>query len=183
VPNTFFNNLLETDRTAPMRNPRLSDDEDDPELLSRRLRERRALKGLDCVYRTAADTLRRFRCAKSAQCCQLRNTGREPYLFPVEWMRIVAALRAAGRSIPEPRPDGACAFLSSDRTRCAIYEDRPFGCRTFFCHRVKGPGEVPTAPLYELSARVTAVSDALDPGAELRRLTELLEAHALRRPR
>lgn len=166
-----------------MRNPRLPDDEDEHELLSRRLRERRALEGLESVYRKAADTLRRFRCAQSAECCQLRKAGREPYLFPVEWMHIAAALRAAARSLPEPRSDGACAFLSPDRTRCAIYEVRPFGCRTFFCRRVKGPGEVPTAPLHELSARLTALSDALDPGAKPKRIALLIEEHALRRPR
>lgn len=137
--------------------------------------DRRALKGLDAVYRRSAELLKGFGCAETAECYRLRDTGREPYLFPIELLRVRRALDAVGRAMPPPREDGACRLLSDDGLRCSIYADRPFGCRTFFCSRVHGPRRFPESELHQLTARLTRVSDERDPGAHPRPLTELLD--------
>ena len=51
------------------------------------------------------------------------------------------ALRAAGRTrLPETSnaATGACPMLDA-KSRCMIYESRPFGCRTHFCAAAGGP--------------------------------------------
>jgi Fe-S-cluster containining protein len=143
--------------------------------LPRRIAERAALKALDAVYRKAGELLAGFGCALSGECCQLAATRREPYLFPIEQLRVRRALESAGREVPPARAEGGCALLDASGRRCSIYADRPFGCRTFFCDRVKGPGPMPTAQLLGLTARLTRVSDELDPGARPRPLSELLD--------
>ncbi len=150
------------------------DDEEEVQS-ARKVAERRALNELDAVYRKAQALLGGFGCADSAECCRLRDTRREPYLFPVELLRLRGALEKAGRAIPPPRPDGACRLLTEDGRRCTVYLDRPFGCRTFFCGRVTGPRAFPEPELHALTARLTRVSDSLDPGAHPRELTTLLD--------
>ena len=81
-------------------------------------------------------------CANRAECCRFRLTGRTPQ--PTLGEALVAALgwRAAGRKSPPPvesnAKDGACPFLDPATARCAIYRDRPFGCRTHFCEAAGG---------------------------------------------
>ncbi|MBI5545497.1 MAG: YkgJ family cysteine cluster protein [Deltaproteobacteria bacterium] len=123
--------------------------------------ERRALRELELVYRRVEEILAGFSCPKSGECCLLARTGRVPYLLPLEQLRLSRSLGAQGRGWPEPRADGACAFLDESGLRCSVYADRPFGCRTFFCER--GAGRAPAnASLHELSARLTAASDKLE---------------------
>lgn len=148
-------------------------DENEPSVEPARVRERRALRELDAVYREIERTLQGFGCAASGECCRLAVTRREPYLLPVERLRLTRALERAGLPWPVARADGACALLDESGVRCSVYADRPFGCRTFFCSRRTGPKREPTAALHALSARVTAASDGLEPGGEPVPITRL----------
>jgi Fe-S-cluster containining protein len=69
--------------------------------------------------------------------------------------------------VPEVRADGGCPFLEPDGKRCSVYASRPFGCRTFFCHRMRGPAREPieaVALWYERLDRVAHTLDAECPG-------------------
>lgn len=129
--------------------------------LPRKLAERAALKDLDAIYRLADEALAPFGCAESADCCNLTRTGRQPYLWPVELLKVQKVIAARGGKVV-PREDGACPLLSAEG-RCTIYADRPFGCRTFFCERVTGPGNLPRQRLVDLTRRLTDVAERLDP--------------------
>jgi Fe-S-cluster containining protein len=101
-------------------------------------------------------------CDASAECCSFSNTGREPYPTAVE----LAEIELARRRNPAPRKrslpalgERRCPLLGDDR-RCTIYASRPFGCRTFFCHRGRGPdGEPVVLPRAELRRISNAILD------------------------
>src|SRR5208283_6232153 len=101
---------------------------------------RRALQHLSAVYRLADAAYRPYRCPGTAECCQLATTKREPWLWPIEWEALLAA---KGGHLPAERADGGCPFLAEDGKRCSVYAARPFGCRTFYCHRIQGPAHEP----------------------------------------
>ena len=46
--------------------------------------------------------------------------------------------------------------------RCSAYVSRPFGCRTFFCHRIRGPAREPIEAVALLSERLERVAQTLD---------------------
>ena len=48
-------------------------------------------------------------------------------------------LARTGRGSLPAAPDGACPMLGRETGHCAIYADRPFGCRTHFCAAAGGP--------------------------------------------
>jgi Fe-S-cluster containining protein len=143
-----------------------------------------ARRELRALYAEVDALLEPFRCEGTTECCRFAITGREPYPTAVELdavQRAIAAVggpRAAfggGRHLPLAR-DGRCPLLDA-AGRCRIYESRPFGCRTFFCERVEGPGKLPRRELLALGARVAALSARAfpaDPAA--RPLTRALEA-------
>lgn len=106
----------------------------------------------------------RFSCQASGECCHFEVTGRQPWLWPSEWRTLLAALRRDGRALPPARADGACPFLDA-ANRCTVYEARPLGCRTFFCHRRVGPGREPAAATNALAERLAALNLATDPQA------------------
>ena len=62
---------------------------------------------------------------------------------------------AADRRAPLPAP--------RRRGRCRIYASRPFGCRTFFCDRVQGPGKLPRAEVQRISRRIADLSAQFAP--------------------
>jgi uncharacterized protein len=135
---------------------------------SQRARARRlAVQEVSTVYRLADESYRPYSCPGSAECCQLATTKREPWLWPVEWELLLAA---KGGQVPPPRPDGGCPFLDADGQRCSVYASRPFGCRTFFCHRVSGPAREPIEAMAVLSARLERVAQRLDTDASARPL-------------
>ena len=78
--------------------------------------------------------------------------------------------------LPPPRADGGCPFLDGAGKRCTVYEDRPLGCRTFFCHRMTGPAEVPSNVTNALFERLKALNLALDDEAQVRSLPQWYEA-------
>jgi hypothetical protein len=92
-----------------------------------------------------------YGCETSGDCCRFGVTGREPYPTAIELFELERAVRARGglsrrRALPlapAVRDERRCPLLSNDG-RCSVYASRPFGCRTFFCHRAHGPaGESP----------------------------------------
>ncbi len=111
------------------------------------------------MYRLADVAYRPYSCPGTAECCQLATTKRQPWLWPVEWELLLAA---KGGQVPPPRPDGGCPFLDADGKRCSVYASRPFGCRTFFCHRVSGPAREPIEAMAALSRRLARVAQTLD---------------------
>ena len=128
----------------------------------RRRAERQAQLELDAIYRQAEEVYAGWGCPRSGECCQLAKTGREPYVWPVEWQRLAVALRKEERLPLAARPDGACPLLD-DRGRCSAYADRPLGCRTFFCGRGSGPSVVKREQITALMTRLERVSLQLDP--------------------
>jgi Fe-S-cluster containining protein len=113
-----------------------------------------------------------FSCPATAECCHLAVTTRPPWLWPTEW----AVLREALPSIPPPRPGGGCRLLDAAGLRCTAYDARPFGCRTFFCEKRRGPVNEPTARTHALLDELRSLNVALDPLAAPRPIDEWFEA-------
>lgn len=126
-------------------------------------------KALLALYAEVDAALSPWTCGASAECCNFANTGREPYPTAVELAEVKHAIRASGVTIGAAgkkkhltvvggaaegrsagtgarRDDRTCPMLS-EQGRCLIYASRPFGCRTFFCARIEGPGKLPRAEL------------------------------------
>ncbi|MBL8956286.1 MAG: YkgJ family cysteine cluster protein [Myxococcaceae bacterium] len=109
------------------------------------------------VIYAKADTLwSRWSCPASGECCQLAKTKREPWLYPSEWRVLTKE-----RPLPPPRADGACPFLAEGR--CTRYADRPLGCRTFFCERIRGPASQPAHEMNALLERLARVNGDAEP--------------------
>jgi Fe-S-cluster containining protein len=112
-----------------------------------------------------------YSCDASTDCCRFGVTGREPYPTAVELAELDRAVRARGglgksRSLPVAG-ERRCAMLSDDG-RCRIYQARPFGCRTFFCERARGPAgesvrELPRSEIQRLSRAVADLSARFAP--------------------
>jgi Fe-S-cluster containining protein len=119
------------------------------------------LKETRAIYRRADALFARFSCPSSGECCQLKATGREPWLWPSEWELLMQ-----GRPVPPPRADGGCPFLDESGKRCTAYADRPLGCRTFFCARVRGPSKQPVLEMNALLKRLEAVNRGADEDAQ-----------------
>lgn len=78
-------------------------------------------------------------CLRLTECCQFKRTGLTPYLTKGEALVAAQALRATGRKKLPNEINGACPLLHPASSRCLIYADRPFGCRTHFCAAAGGP--------------------------------------------
>ncbi|HYH99040.1 YkgJ family cysteine cluster protein [Hyalangium sp.] len=150
--------------------PRNWDDEDEA-LVTGAVAETRALRELRAIYRQADAAYAPFSCPSSGECCQLSRTGRQPWLWYPEWK-----LLTSHRPLPPKRADGGCPYLDAAGRRCTVYADRPFGCRTFFCERIRGPARQPADTVDALLRRLEAVSQRVMPGLTGPR--PLLEWHA-----
>ncbi|MFL5319168.1 MAG: YkgJ family cysteine cluster protein [Myxococcaceae bacterium] len=106
------------------------------------------------VFRKADEAYKPYSCPASGECCQLQKTNREPWLYPSEWQ----VLRDAVDALPETRADGGCPFLDAEGKRCTVYASRPFGCRTFFCERIRGPKRQPAAEVDALIRRLDSLN-------------------------
>lgn len=148
------------------------DDDDGP---PRAVVRKRVLAETRELLRRASTLFARWSCPASGECCQLRTTQRPPWLWPSEWELLLERLRRDGRPLPPPREDGGCPFLDDAGARCTVYADRPFGCRTFFCQRVKGPTKQPTLETDALLRQLGAANLEWQDSAEPR---PLLEWHA-----
>jgi Fe-S-cluster containining protein len=129
---------------------------------TRAQRERAALGALAVVYREADAAWAPFSCPASGECCQLATTRRQPWLWRAEWVRVTERLKRDGRPLPPPREDGGCPLLDAGGKRCTVYEDRPLGCRTFFCGRIRGPSRQPAEVMEALQRKLERLSAALD---------------------
>lgn len=78
-------------------------------------------------------------CRLRAECCHFKLTGKTPHLTRGEALLAARALKTTGRKSLPARDDGACPLLDPQTSRCLIYADRPFGCRTHFCAAAGGP--------------------------------------------
>jgi Fe-S-cluster containining protein len=97
------------------------------------------LDGIRQIYRDLAARPIERHCELRTQCCHFTLTGKTPYLTRGEALLAAHALKATGRRSLPSRKDGACPLLDPQNSRCMIYEDRPFGCRTHFCAAAGGP--------------------------------------------
>ena len=98
-----------------------------------------ALEEVRQVYRDLAARPIERACELRTQCCHFKLTGKTPYLTRGEALLAARALKATGRKKLPVRDDGACPLLDPQTSRCLIYQDRPFGCRTHFCAAAGGP--------------------------------------------
>jgi Fe-S-cluster containining protein len=121
---------------------------------------------LAAIYAEVDALLAPFECDGTAECCTFSNTGREPYPTAVELAEVERAIAAKGglKAVTQstkktrlPMADRRCPLLSQEG-KCTIYASRPFGCRTYFCDRVRGPGKLPRDRLRELGARIADLS-------------------------
>lgn len=151
--------------------PRNWDEEAEPPTATGAVAEARALRELRAIYRQADAAYSPFSCPASGECCQLAKTRRQPWLWYPEWK-----LLADRRPLPPPREDGGCPYLDAAGKRCTVYADRPFGCRTFFCERIRGPARQPAETVDALLRRLEAVSQRVRPSLTSPR--PLLEWHA-----
>jgi uncharacterized protein len=151
-------------------NPKLPDDErTDAEI---KVAWRRAATETRAVLRQASAAWARHTCPGTSECCQLAVTKRPPWLWPSEWKVLEAGLEKAKRPLPPRRADGGCPFLDAAGLRCTVYEDRPLGCRTFFCHRIEGPAKLPADETNALLERLKGLNLATDDEAEPRSILD-----------
>jgi len=118
---------------------------------------------LEDVRRVYADLAARpvdRQCTLQTECCQFKRTGLTPYLTRGEALVAAKALRTAGRRKLPEREDGACPLLHPRTSRCLIYQDRPFGCRTHFCEAAGGP--YARAEVVDLIRRLEEIDADLD---------------------
>jgi uncharacterized protein len=133
------------------------------------------LEELRGLYRRIDTELDGFGCDASTDCCRFGVTGREPYPTAIELAELERAVRARGglpkrRSLPVVT-ERRCTLLGDDG-RCLVYAARPYGCRTFFCERARGPaGEpavMPRGAVREIATDIASLSARFapaDPGA------------------
>ena len=148
-----------------------------------------AVTAARAVLAAADTTLDGWSCEASTDCCRFGVTGREPFVTAVEWE--IVRIAVAARGLPKRRlvvvDERPCRLLD-ERGRCAVYDARPLGCRTFYCDRASGPTRRPPRDtLAELGRKLADLSERVEPGegprALSRRLEELEQRGVAKRPR
>ena len=142
-------------------------------------RDGELLGALHAVYDDATRAFDGWSCPASTECCRFGITGREPYVTSIELLAIRRAIAARGgarawrrASAATADPEGAatgritlpvvaderrCPMLT-DAGRCAIYDARPLGCRTFFCDRASPGSKVRQRDVNALVRRVQDIA-------------------------
>jgi Fe-S-cluster containining protein len=139
------------------------------------------------VYRDADGLHWGWTCPASTECCRFGITGREPYVTSIELAAVRRAIAARGgmRSwkrapVVAKDPDAASTsrvalpVVTDERTcplldasgRCAVYEARPLGCRTFFCERATEGGKVKQRDVNALVRRIQDIAARHEPGGD-----------------
>jgi Fe-S-cluster containining protein len=118
-----------------------------------------AIDEVRAIYRELATRPIERRCELRTQCCHFQLTGKTPYLTRGEALLAARAWKATGRKHLPSRPDGACPLLDPSTSRCLIYADRPFGCRTHFCAAAGGP--YPRREVVDLIRRLEEIDEQL----------------------
>lgn len=105
------------------------------------------LDELRALYRDVDALYEGARCDVSTECCRFGITGREPQVTSLELALVKHAIKRRGgmispkkRALPitsaHSESERVCPLL--DRAgHCSIYQDRPLGCRTFYCARAQ----------------------------------------------
>ena len=127
--------------------------------------EAELLRELQRLYGEADRLFAGSTCEVSSECCRFGITGREPQVTSLELALVKRALAERGgrlsvqkRALPitdDSARERICPLLDRG-SRCAIYQARPLGCRTFFCSRADHVREPKRA---ELSALVRRLQD------------------------
>jgi Fe-S-cluster containining protein len=142
---------------------------------SARATEAQLLEQLRSLYAEADALYAGFECPRSTECCRFGITGREPYVTSLERVAIERALarrggplRSSARALPLAGSVGserACPLLDRGG-RCAVYADRPLGCRTFYCARASGDPAPERRELRALVQRVRELAGGHTPGGD-----------------
>lgn len=152
--------------------------------MGRRSQQRAGADGLAelrAVYARIDEMMAPFSCPASAECCRFERTGREPYLTRLEEEALRGAAAARPRKkLPLAGAVAGCAFLQ-ENGRCAAYETRPFGCRTFFCADREGPRHFPRAEVNRLAQELLELSTRYHPAQrEVRPMRRLFPVATIR---
>lgn len=99
-------------------------------------------------------------CTLITECCRFKLTGLIPHMTGGEALVAAKAMRSAGRKKLPERADGACPLLDPRTSRCIIYKDRPFACRTHFCKAAGGSYE--RREVLDLIRRLEEIDARLD---------------------
>lgn len=139
------------------------------------------------VYRDADALHWGWSCPASTECCRFGITGREPYVTSIELLAVRRAIAARGGLRSWKRapavgkdPSGASTarvalpLVAEERTcplldgegRCAVYEARPLGCRTFFCDRAEEGGKVKQRDVNALVRRIQEIAARHEPSGD-----------------
>lgn len=139
---------------------------------------------LAAVFRDADGTFAGWSCPASTECCRFGITGREPYVTSIELAAIQRAIAARGgarawrraRSADDLAGTGKVALpvvaderrcpLLTDAGRCAVYDARPLGCRTFYCDRASAGGKVRQRDVNALVRRVQDIAAKHEPDGD-----------------
>lgn len=153
-----------------------------------RAEEDAVLAELTALYAEVDARFAGWSCDSSTDCCHFGRTGREPYVTSIELALVKRALARSGRkaptqaktpqparrALPIARDERRCPLLD-DAGRCSIYQQRPFGCRTFFCERALPADKVSQRDINGFVARIRDLAAKLgDGGEEGRPLTRAL---------
>jgi uncharacterized protein len=125
--------------------------------------EKQSLADLGALYARVDAAHAGFSCPNRAACCQLAQTGREPYLWHLEWKLLERRIAERGGRVPPPREDGGCRFLDESGRRCTVYQERPFGCRTFGCELATGMNRPLREKVREHCRELTGLAERFDP--------------------
>jgi Fe-S-cluster containining protein len=133
------------------------------------------LAELTLVYAEADALYAGWSCPASTECCRFGVTGREPYVTSIEALAVERAVKAAGgplsprrRALPmtiDAVRERVCTFLDASG-RCAVYANRPFGCRTFYCERATPGGKRSRTDERRLVDRVRDIAARHEPGGD-----------------
>jgi Fe-S-cluster containining protein len=118
-----------------------------------------AIREVRAVYAELAERPVERACTLRSECCQFKRTGLTPYLTKGEALLAAKGVRMAGRKEMPVREDGACPLLHPRTSKCMIYAERPFGCRTHFCSAAGGP--YARSEVVDLIRRLERVDEAL----------------------
>jgi hypothetical protein len=129
------------------------------------------LEELRALYRETDALFEGASCDASTECCRFGVTGREPQVTSIELALLRRAIGRRGGALAQKKralPLANEATTESERTcplldrsgGCSVYEDRPLGCRTFYCERARlvvmpprGEVQALVRRLQELAAR------------------------------
>jgi Fe-S-cluster containining protein len=130
------------------------------------------LAELEAVYRDADRLHAGWSCPASTECCRFGVTGREPYVTSIELAALRKAMGARGgprswkKALPVVRSDERICPLLDAGGRCAAYDARPLGCRTFYCDRATPGGKVAQREVNALVRRIQDIAQRHEPDGD-----------------